>query len=617
MKHRHQRRALPARRHVRRAEVVGDRQAEPVGKRRAVADLHGEPFLGAMQHGLAVEADHVDGCPVDALLFEEGLDGLSLGAGDERLGLRQHARPRGAVGQAGAGFERPAQQIALVVRIRSIAGRPEGRNGLAVGFEQRHVDPVERGPAHQSDCPHRPVAPALVRYRAGPGELNPGPDLLHHRHPRGDEAAGLKSGQKRRPMSAYKSDFLNILAERGFIHQISEPDALDARAKAGPITAYIGFDCTAASLHVGSLLPIMMLYWMQQTGHRPIALMGGGTTRVGDPSGKDESRRILTDAQINENLAGIRAIFAKFLKFEEQGGSAIMANNADWLNTLNYIDFLRDVGRHFSVNRMLSFDSVKLRLDRQQELSFLEFNYMVLQAYDFVELNKRTGCILQMGGSDQWGNIVSGIDLGRRMNNAQLFALTAPLITTASGAKMGKTAAGAVWLNADLMSPYDYWQYWRNTEDGDVSRFLKLFTALPLAEIAKLGALKDAEINEAKKVLATEATAMVHGREAADQAAETARRTFEEGAFAENLPTIEIARTNLDAGLGVLQAFSEKAKLVTSNGDARRQIKGGALKVNDQTVTDDKMTLSAKDLTPDGVIKLSLGKKRHVLLKPV
>ncbi len=291
-------------------------------------------------------------------------------------------------------------------------------------------------------------------------------------------------------MSAYKSDFLNILAERGFIHQVSEPDALDARAKAGSITGYIGFDCTAASLHVGSLLPIMMLYWMQQTGHRPIALMGGGTTRVGDPSGKDESRRILTDAQIEENLAGIRAIFSKFLKFDGAGGNAVMANNADWLNKLNYIDFLRDVGRHFSVNRMLSFDSVKMRLDRQQELSFLEFNYMVLQAYDFVELHKRTGCILQMGGSDQWGNIVNGIDLGRRMMNAQLFALTSPLITTSSGAKMGKTAAGAVWLNADLVSPYDYWQYWRNTEDGDVVRFLKLFTILPLDEITKLARVK-------------------------------------------------------------------------------------------------------------------------------
>ena len=417
-------------------------------------------------------------------------------------------------------------------------------------------------------------------------------------------------------MSAYKSDFLNVLAERGFIHQVSEPDALDERARAGAITGYIGFDCTAASLHVGSLLPIMMLYWMQQTGHRPIALMGGGTTRVGDPSGKDESRRILTDEMINENLKGIRAIFSKFLKFEGAGGNAIMANNADWLNTLNYIDFLRDVGRHFSVNRMLSFDSVKLRLDRQQELSFLEFNYMVLQAYDFVELHKRTGCILQLGGSDQWGNIVNGIDLGRRMMNAQLFALTSPLITTSSGAKMGKTAAGAVWLNADLVSPYDYWQYWRNTEDGDVTRFLKLFTVLPLGEIAKLGALKGSEINEAKKVLATEATALVHGRAAAEEAAGTARKTFEEGSLAETLPTVEIPRADLDSGLGVLTAFAEKAALVASNGEARRQVKAGGLKINDITVSDDKMVLTAKDLTPEGVIKLSLGKKRHVLLRP-
>ena len=418
-------------------------------------------------------------------------------------------------------------------------------------------------------------------------------------------------------MSAYKSEFLNVLAERGFIHQVSEPEALDALAAKGGITAYIGFDCTAASLHVGSLLPIMMLYWLQQTGHRPIALMGGGTTRVGDPSGKDESRRILTDGMINQNLAGIRQIFDKFLKFEGQGGNALMANNADWLNTLNYIDFLRDVGRHFSVNRMLSFDSVKMRLDRQQELSFLEFNYMVLQAYDFVELNKRTGCVLQMGGSDQWGNIVNGIDLGRRMNNAQLFALTSPLITTASGAKMGKTAAGAVWLNADLMSPYDYWQYWRNTEDGDVGRFLKLFTVLPLDEIAKLTALKGQEINEAKKVLATEATALVHGRAAAEQAAETARKTFEEGALAASLPTVEIARAELDKGLGVLVAFAEKTGLVSSNGEARRQIKAGGLRVNDAPIADEKMTLGIGNLTPEGVIKLSLGKKKHVLLKPV
>ena len=416
-------------------------------------------------------------------------------------------------------------------------------------------------------------------------------------------------------MSAYKSDFLNILAERGFIHQVSEPEALDARAKAGAIAAYIGFDCTAASLHIGSLLPIMMLYWLQQTGHRPIALMGGGTTRVGDPSGKDESRRVLSDDAINENLKGIRAVFSKFLKFEGDGGNAIMSNNADWLNKLNYIDFLRDVGRHFSVNRMLSFDSVKLRLDRQQELSFLEFNYMVLQAYDFVELNKRHECILQMGGSDQWGNIVNGIDLGRRMRNAQLFALTAPLITTSSGAKMGKTAAGAVWLNADLMSPYDYWQYWRNTEDGDVARFLKLFTILPLPEVAKLAALKDNEINEAKKILATEATALVHGRAAADQAAETARKTFEEGSTSLALPTVSVPSKDLAAGIGVLNAFVV-AGLAASNGEVRRAINNGAIAINDVRITTDKHVIAAKDVTRDGVIKLSLGKKQHVLLKP-
>jgi tyrosyl-tRNA synthetase len=410
-------------------------------------------------------------------------------------------------------------------------------------------------------------------------------------------------------MSAYKSDFLNVLAERGFIHQVSEPDILDARAKAGPITGYIGFDCTASSLHVGSLLPIMMLYWLQKTGHRPIALMGGGTTRVGDPSGKDETRRVLTDEAIDANLTGIRKIFANFLKFEDAGGNAVMANNAEWLNKLNYIDFLRDVGRHFSVNRMLSFDSVKLRLDRQQELSFLEFNYMVLQAYDFVELNKRYSCILQMGGSDQWGNIVNGIDLGRRMLNAQLFALTAPLITTSSGAKMGKTAVGAVWLNPDLVSPYDYWQYWRNTEDGDVGRFLKLFTVLPLDEIARLAALNGNEINEAKKVLATEATALVHGRSAAEQAAETARKTFEEGAPAETLPTIEI-----ENGTGILNA-AVATGAVSSTSEARRQIKSGGIKLNGVVVSDEKTVLTDNNATPEGVHVLSFGKKRHFQLR--
>jgi tyrosyl-tRNA synthetase len=417
-------------------------------------------------------------------------------------------------------------------------------------------------------------------------------------------------------MSAYKSDLLDVLASRGYIHQVSEPEALDALARSTTITAYIGFDCTAPSLHIGSLVPIMMLYWMQQTGHRPIALMGGGTTRVGDPSGKDDSRRILTDDVIAENLTGIRRIFSKFLKFGDGPKDAVMANNADWLNSLNYIDFLRDVGRHFSVNRMLSFDSVKMRLERQQELSFLEFNYMILQAYDFVELSKRYGCVLQMGGSDQWGNIVNGIDLGRRMLNAQLFALTTPLITTSSGAKMGKTAAGAVWLDADMMSAYDFWQFWRNTEDGDVQRFLKLFTVLPLDEIGRLAALEGQDINEAKKILATEATALVHGRAAAEEAAGTARKTFEEGALAQTLPTIEIAQTELAGGLSVLAAFV-KAGLVTSNGDARRQIKGGGIRVNDVAVTDEKMSLTQSQLTPEGVIKLSLGKKRHVLLKPV
>ena len=422
-------------------------------------------------------------------------------------------------------------------------------------------------------------------------------------------------------MNTYKSDFLNVLATRGFIQQVSEPQALDALASSSTVAGYIGFDCTAPSLHVGSLLPIMLLYWLQQTGHRPIALMGGGTTRVGDPSGKDESRRLLSDQAIDENLKSIRAIFSHFLRFgdtpgEKSANDAVMANNADWLNKLNYIDFLRDVGRHFSINRMLSFDSVKLRLERQQELSFLEFNYMILQAYDFVELYRRYGCVLQMGGSDQWGNIVSGIDLGRRLHNAQFFALTAPLITTSSGAKMGKTASGAVWLNADQVSPYEYWQYWRNTEDGDVARFLKLFTVLPLDEIDRLAALKGAEINEAKKVLATEATALVHGRTAAEEAAATARTTFEEGGLGATLPTVEVPRAELKNGISVLTAFV-RAGLASSNGEVRRAIANNAIMVNDQRVTSEKASIGEAELTAEGAVKLSLGRKRHVLLKPV
>jgi len=418
-------------------------------------------------------------------------------------------------------------------------------------------------------------------------------------------------------MSTHKSEFLNTLTERGFIHQSSDPAALDALAVKGDIVAYVGYDCTAPSLHVGHLLSIMMLHWLQASGAgKPITLMGGGTTRVGDPSGRDETRRILTVETINANKDAIKGIFSRFLTFGDGSRDATMVDNAEWLAPLNYIEFLRDVGRHFSVNRMLSMDSAKLRLDREQELSFIEFNYMLLQSYDYVELARRYGCNLQMGGSDQWGNIVMGADLGRRMGTHQLHALTCPLLTTASGAKMGKTAAGAVWLNADHLAPYDYWQFWRNTEDADVERFLKLFTLLPLAEIMKLAALQGAEINEAKKVLATEATALVHGRENAEGAAETARKTFEEGALAESLPTIEVSRAEVGAGIGVLAAFVT-AGLVKSNGEARRQIQGGGLRVNDTAVKDEKAMLGASDVSPEGVIKLSLGRKRHVLLKPV
>jgi tyrosyl-tRNA synthetase len=416
-------------------------------------------------------------------------------------------------------------------------------------------------------------------------------------------------------MTAFKSDFLNVLKERGFIHQASDFEGLDMLAARGEATAYVGYDCTAPSLHIGNFLTMMMLYWLQQSGNKPITLMGGGTTMVGDPSGKDETRAIRTVAEIEANKASIRGVFAKVLRYGSGESDAIMLDNAEWLTKLNWIEMLRDIGKHFSVNRMLTMDSVRLRLDREQEMSFIEFNYMVCQAYDFVELARRTGCRLQMGGSDQWGNIVMGVDLGRRMGTPQLFALTTPLLTTASGAKMGKTAQGAVWLNADQFSPYDFWQYWRNTEDADVVRFLKLFTTLPMSEIDKLARLEGAEINEAKKALADAATTLLHGAEAAHVASETARQTFEEGAIAENLPTEEVARMRLDEGLSVLEAYI-LAHLVMSKGEARRQIKGGGLRVNDAVVVDENMILTLKDLTPEGVIKLSFGKKRHVLLKP-
>ncbi|MDP9137876.1 MAG: tyrosine--tRNA ligase [Pseudomonadota bacterium] len=416
-------------------------------------------------------------------------------------------------------------------------------------------------------------------------------------------------------MNKFKSDFLSVLAERGFIHQLSDPQGLDQAARSGPITAYIGFDCTAPSLHAGSLVQIMLLYWLQQTGHRPIALMGGGTSKVGDPSGRDDSRKMLSSAEIAANMQGIRAVFEKFMRFGSGAGDAIMADNADWLDALNYIDFLRDFGAHFSVNRMLSFESVRLRLDREQPLSLLEFNYMVLQAYDFLELARRHCCILQMGGSDQWGNIVNGIELGRRADGLQLHGLTTPLLTTSSGAKMGKTAAGAVWLNADSLTPYGYWQYWRNTEDADVGRFLKLFTTLPINETNRLAALRGSEINEAKKRLATETTALVHGREAAANAEETARRAFEEGAADAGLPTLTVRRQDLSRGLGLLKTLVDGG-FAGSNSEARRAVQGGAVRINDELVADDRTMLGDSHLTEDGVIKLSVGKKKHMLVKP-
>ncbi|MBY4606830.1 tyrosine--tRNA ligase [Rhizobium sp. 9T] len=415
-------------------------------------------------------------------------------------------------------------------------------------------------------------------------------------------------------MSEFKSDFLRTLKERGFIHQVSDESGLDDLFAKEVVTAYVGYDATATSLHIGNLISATMLYWLQETGHRPIALMGGGTSMVGDPSFRDEQRKLLTPEAINTNIEGIKKIFSRILHFGDGPTDAFMVNNADWLMKLNYVEFLRDVGRHFSVNRMLSFDSVKLRLDREQSLSFLEFNYMIMQGYDFVELSRRYGCRLQMGGSDQWGNIINGVDLGHRMGTPQLYALTTPLLTTSSGAKMGKSASGAVWLNEDVFSPYDFWQYWRNTEDADVGRFLKIFTRLPLSEIARLEALGGAEINEAKKILATEATAIVHGREAAEASAETARTTFEEGRVAENLPSVDIPATELDGGIGLL-SLMVRAGLAGSNGEARRHVQGGAVRINDEAVSDERRLIGSNEITADGVIKLSLGKKKHILIR--
>jgi tyrosyl-tRNA synthetase len=410
----------------------------------------------------------------------------------------------------------------------------------------------------------------------------------------------------------FKSEFLRILSERGFIHQGTNLEGLDARLSSGVVTGYIGFDATARSLHAGSLIQIMLLHWLQQTGHRPIALMGGGTTKVGDPTGRDQQRALLTDADIAANIAGIKGVFSKFLGFGDGSTGALMVNNDDWLSRLGYIEFLRDYGTEFTINRMLTFDSVKLRLERESPMTFLEFNYMLMQAYDFHELWRRHGCTLQMGGSDQWGNIVNGVELCRRKDGVEVFGLTTPLLTTASGAKMGKTAGGAVWLNADMFSPYEYWQYWRNAEDADVGVLLARFTKLPMAEVRRLAALKGAEINDAKKTLANEATALLHGRAAADAAAETARRTFEEGVAAEGLPSIAVEAKRLAAGIPLLEAFLETG-LIASKGEGRRHMAAAALKVNDEAVAEDR-ALDTADVK-EGAIKLSIGKKKHALVR--
>jgi tyrosyl-tRNA synthetase len=413
-----------------------------------------------------------------------------------------------------------------------------------------------------------------------------------------------------------RSAFLQSLAERGYIHQCTDGAALDEAARLGGLTGYIGFDATASSFHVGNLVSIMLLRRLQQAGGKPIVVMGGGTTKVGDPSGKDESRRMLSDADIAANIASLRKTFSRFIHFGDGATDAILVDNDAWLSKLGYIEFLREYGPHFTINRMLSFDSVKLRLDREQPLTFLEFNYMLMQATDFLELNRRHGCVLQMGGSDQWGNIVNGVELIRRMDQKTAFGLTTPLIATASGAKMGKTAAGAVWLNADLRSPYDYWQFWRNTEDADVGRFLRLFTDLPLDEVARLEALGGADINEAKKVLAGEATTLLHGRKAADTAAAAAKAAFEEGRISGDLPTIEVPRSALEAGVA-LATLAADAGLASSRSDARRLAQGGGLRLNDAAEIDALRLVTLADCDSEGLIKLAAGRKKIVLVKPV
>jgi tyrosyl-tRNA synthetase len=567
VKERRERRALAAGRDIVAAEIVYHVDAGERGEQRAIADLPGAALARTMQDRVAVKPDQID--IADRVLLPQRIDRRGMEVRELALDARDIARTA----------EHAAEPFAELGRIRHGQERP-GLDLIApVGPDEGGVDSIERRATHQTDdaVDARRIH-ALIRR----------PDMA-------------------------PASFLTAAEERGFLHQITDRDGLEARLRAGPVTAYIGFDCTADSLHVGHLLQIMLLRLWQQTGNRPIVLMGGGTTKIGDPSGKDESRQLLSGETIAANMASIRRVFDRFLKFGDGPSDAIMSNNALWLDELRYIPLLRDYGRHFSVNRMLTQDSVRLRLEREQPLSFLEFNYMVLQAYDFVELARRHDCAVQMGGSDQWGNIVMGVELGRRAAGFELFGITSPLLTTASGAKMGKTAAGAVWLNTERMAPYDYWQYWRNTEDADVGRLLRLLTELPLGEIARLERLQDSEINDAKIVLATEATALCHGRDAALAAAETARRVFAEGGIGGDLPVVDLPRAELEAGAPAIQLFL-RAGLAASLGEARRLMRGGGARINDETVTDEARRLTPADIQ-SGVIKLSAGRKRHALVR--
>jgi tyrosyl-tRNA synthetase len=606
---RHERGAFAARGHIGAAKILDHIDAGERGEQAAIANLPGSALLRPVQDRMAVKADEIG---IEPMAADEQGGGIGMGPGELLLDFCDWT----------LATENGADPLAQSILI----GQGEGRSGddmpQTIALDIGCVDSVQRCAAHQTDglsylC-HAEPFPCRDPFQPG-SQPNCGVRAVHATGPALSSASCLKSFGSVMTSTAqpvFRSSFLEAAAARGFLHQCTDPEGLDAKHQEGPVTAYIGFDCTADSLHAGSLLQIMTLRLFQRCGHKPIVLMGGGTTKIGDPSGKDEARRLIGEEEIAQNMAGIGKVFAKFLKFGDGPSDAVMVNNADWLDHLHYVSFLRDVGRHFSVNRMLTMDSVKLRLEREQPLSFLEFNYMVLQAYDFLELARRHGCVLQMGGSDQWGNIVSGVELGRRIDNRALFGLTTPLLATASGAKMGKTAQGAVWLNEERLPVYDYWQYWRNADDADVGRFLKLFTDLPLDEIARLEALGGSEINEAKKILATEVTALAHGREAAEAAAETARQVFEQGGIGGDLPVVEVPEAELHSGRPLIQ-YLQLSGLASSLGDARRLIRGGGAKVNDASVSDENLVLTLADLDANGVVKLSAGKKRHALVKPI